>query len=171
MGWTLLKPLNLAVQALSDQSSPRQLAAGLALGMVAGLVPKGNLTAVGLMMLLLMVRVNLGAGLLSACVCSWLGVLVDPWTHRLGLWLLEHESLLPLWTALYNMPLVPWTGFNNTVVLGSLVSGSALFYPVYRLSRPPLARYAPLLRERLQRYRLVRLLRGAEWGARLKTAG
>ena len=30
--------------------------------------------------------------------------------------------LRPLWIAVYNRPLVPYTTFNNTVLLGSVVS-------------------------------------------------
>jgi uncharacterized protein (TIGR03546 family) len=44
--------------------------------------------------------------------------------------LVQTEGLAPLWTALYNAPLVPFTRFNNTVVLGSLVIALALFLPV-----------------------------------------
>ena len=41
------------------------------------------------------------------------------------------EALKPLWTCLYSLPVVPWTKFNNTVVLGNLVLGLLLYAPVY----------------------------------------
>ena len=157
-----LTPIRFLVEALTAESSSRQLALGFALGLVIGLVPKGNLLAVALVMVLYCLRVNLAAGLCSAVLFSWLGVLTDPFTHQIGLWLLSAESLRSVWTQLYDLPLAPWTGFNNTVVLGSLLLGLALFYPVYRVSEPLAARFGPPLQRRLQRFRLVRLLWGLE---------
>ncbi len=157
-----LAPVQFLVSALTAESSSRQIALGFALGLVVGLVPKGNLLAIALMMILYCLRVNLAAGLSGAIVFSWLGALVDPFTHQIGMWLLTAESLNPMWTYLYDLPAAPWTAFNNTVVLGSLVLGLALFYPVYRLGEPLAARYAPPLQRRLQQFGIVRLLWGLE---------
>ena len=157
-----LTPVRFLVEALTAESSSRQIALGFAMGLVIGLVPKGNLLAIALLTVLYCLRVNLAAGLAGALLFSWMGVLTDPLTHRIGLWLLSAEPLVPMWTALYDLPVAPWTAFNNTVVLGSLVLGLALFYPVYRLSEPLAARLTPPLRQRLQQFRLVRLLWGLE---------
>jgi uncharacterized protein (TIGR03546 family) len=165
-----IRPLRLLAKALTQQDSPRQVAHGVALGALVGLVPKDNLTAIALMTVLCAARLNLGAGLLSAFAFSWIGLLVDPLSHRLGLWLLQQESLAAGWTWLYNLPVVPWTRFNNTVVLGSFVIGLALYYPLLRLSEPLIARVKPRLEERLRRYRVVQALLGAEWTARVGAA-
>jgi hypothetical protein len=63
--------------------------------------------------------------------------------------------------------LVPWTHFNNSVVLGSLLLGIALLYPVYRLSEPRFEKYAPKLEQRLKKFKVVKLLWGTEWAGRL----
>ena len=89
----LLKPLRLLVRAFADQDSPRQIAMGLALGAVIGLVPKGNLLAAVLMMIVCASRVNLGAAMLSAFAFSWIGMWVDPLSHRIGLALLSHDAV------------------------------------------------------------------------------
>jgi len=157
-----LTPIRFLVEALTAESSSRQIALGFALGLIVGLVPKGNLLAIALVMVLYCLRVNLAAGLLSAILFSWVGVLTDPLTHQVGLWLLSVDALQPMWTQLYDLPLAPWTAFNNTVVLGSLVLGVVAFYPVYRLSVPVADRVAPAVRERMQRLRIVRLIWGLE---------
>ena len=161
----LIRPARLLARAISEACTPRQLALGVALGMVIGLVPKGNLTAVGLMVILLGTRVNLGTGVLSAAMFSWVGTFVDPMTHRIGEALLTQPSLQPAWAYLYDLPIMPWTAFNNTVVLGSLLLGLWLFYPVYRVSEWAFERSQPWVVERLQKYRFVQLLRGAEIAA------
>lgn len=165
--WILIRPFRLLAQALTAEDAPRQLALGFAFGLVVGLAPKGNLTAIALMTILCAVRVNLAAGMLSAFVFSWVGVLTDPLTHKVGLWLLEAEMLTPMWTAFYNMPVVPWTAFNNTVVLGSLVVGLIFAWPLYRAVLPLFEKYTPVLQERLRRLKVAKSLTGAELAGRL----
>ena len=57
------------------------------------------------------------------------GHLCDPITHKLGANLLSSNLLESSWAYLYQLPLVPWTRFNNTVVCGNL----ALALIIYQL--------------------------------------
>ena len=124
----LLKDL---LQALHGGSAPRHLAAGFALGAALGLVPKGNLLAAVFFLLLFAMRVDKGLALLSAGLFTGLGYAWDGLAHKLGWALLKAGALKGLWTTLYDMPIVPLTRFNNTVVLGNLVLGLLLYLPLY----------------------------------------
>jgi uncharacterized protein (TIGR03546 family) len=137
----LINKLLLVRKMLPGGDSPRQLACGLALGLLLGLIPKGNLTAVVISLLIFGSTVNLGTALLTAAAVSAVAVYLDPFTHRIGQTVLTHPSLQPHWTRFYDMPVVPWTDLNNTVVAGSFLLGVALLYPAYRLSRPVFQRY------------------------------
>ena len=165
----LIRPLRVVANLFTAAGTPRQLALGFALGMLIGLVPKGNLTAAALMVILLGSRVNLGTGTVAAAVFSWVGMLVDPLTHRIGEGLLRHPSLEPTWAYLYDLPLMPWTGFHNTVVLGSLLLGLWLFYPAYSLSHWAFDRLQPWALEKIEKYHLDRLLWGTEMAASWRT--
>lgn len=160
MFFFVLRKLRFFVAALRDNDSPRQMAYAVALGMVVGLTPKDNLTAVVLGVLLLTLRVNLAMAALSVVAFSWAGLLTDPVSHRIGLAVLSFEPLQSLYHALYNLPLAPWTGLNNTVVVGNLIIGLIAFYPVYRLSRHFSEKYGPPLRDRIQRYKVYQFLFG-----------
>jgi len=160
-----IRPLGVLARLFTAAGTPRQLALGLAVGMLIGLVPKGNLTAVLLGVILLASRVNLGTGMIGAAVFSWVGLLVDPFSHRIGQAFLTHESVQPMWAYLYDLPLAPWTALNNTVVLGSLLLGLWLFYPVYRLSELAFAYGQPRVVDWLKEYRIGQLLGGAEMAA------
>ncbi len=163
----LLRPFRLFFKALVVDATPSQMAFGLAFGVLVGLVPKGNLLAIGLMMLLCSLRVNLGVGLATVFVTTWAGMLLDPMTHRIGEFLLKNETLKPLWETMYDTALLPWTDFNNTVVLGSFVVGVGAFVPLYFLSRPIFGLLTPRLVTWAQRFRLVSLLWGGELTGKL----
>lgn len=135
---------------LWTNDSPRQIACGIALGVVLGLTPKGNLLAVLVATLLLALRVNPQAGMLSALLVSFVTPWCDPLADVIGQSLLASPRLHPLWTRLYNIPLVPWSGFNNTLVLGSFTLGWLLFYPTYRASLPAVARWQAFRKQRRQ---------------------
>ena len=88
-------------------------------------------------------------------------------SDAVGCQLLGHPSLHAFWTNLANQPLVPWTDFQNSIVTGSLLIGVALLWPLQRLTRPLFERYAEFIVENAGKWRLARILLGAEWADRL----
>ena len=65
--------------------------------------------------------------MLFTFAASW----IDPFAHKLGLALLSIQSMQANYASLYNMPLGPWLGFNNTVVSGTVLLGLYAAFPVY----------------------------------------
>jgi uncharacterized protein (TIGR03546 family) len=120
-------------QRLIGESTPRQIAAGFTLGMILGLVPKGNLIAVSLCAMLFALRVHKGLAVAAAIVFSLVSPWADSFTHKLGAIVLTIDWLQPAYAWLYALPLGPWLGFHNTVVTGSLLVGIYLAYPAYWL--------------------------------------
>lgn len=137
---TLWKLIGSLVRPITTERTPHQLALALALGVAIGLVPKLNLIAVGWLLLLFICRVNLLVGLGAAGMASLLGILLDPYLHQVGDWLLTSETLHPLFVTIYKLPLGPWTSINNTVVVGATVLGLLQFIPTYRYARSFFAR-------------------------------
>lgn len=166
----VVRSLRLLVLALTAESSPRQIAGGIALGLIVGLVPKGNLLAIGLLTLASAIKISLPGLFFSIFLFSWLAMLLDPLTHRLGEALLTAPALHSCWTWLYQWPGVPWTHFNNTIVLGSFVLGLIMAGPLYAASLPLIRNYEPSYRAHIRKYRLARWLFGAEWAAKVRTA-
>ncbi|NOY42575.1 MAG: TIGR03546 family protein [Planctomycetes bacterium] len=160
----LLRPVRQLAQSLIGNDTPRQIAWGFTLGMFIGLIPKGNLIAVLLMVLLFALRVNLSAGMLATGLFSWGGFLLDSFAHRIGSLALVWQPARPLYTWLYESPLGTWIGTNNTVVVGQLLIALYLTYPVYWFSIQFATRVQPRLSKWLLRYRAIRWVRGAEIG-------
>lgn len=166
----LLKPTRQIVELFLGHESSQQIAAGAAIGAVAGLVPKDNLIALSLAVLLFSIRVNRSAGLLAMGLFAAVGPWFDPFLHRLGSRLLAAENLQPTYVWLYEQPLGPWIGFNNTVVLGALVVGLYIAYPVYAISEISVARCRKPVAAWLARRRATRWLAGADAASRLGPA-
>ncbi len=103
--------------------------------MIIGLVPKGNLIALSLCVLLFSMRCNKGLGLAVAVVFSFVGPWTESFAHRLGLAALSLEPLEATYASIFKLPLGPWLGFDNTVVTGSLLMGLYVAYPVYWFTR------------------------------------
>jgi uncharacterized protein (TIGR03546 family) len=112
---------------------------------------------------ILLFRVNIGAAMLSWGVFKILAYALDPLFHQIGLFLLTGVAFLQgLWTTLYNAPLVPYTRFNNSIVMGSLVFSLLVFYPVYWGGRFIVVKYRETLMERFNRLRIVQVFRASD---------
>lgn len=155
----LLKFIQSLIQTLHSQGTPGQVAAGLVLGSILGLTPLLSLHNVVVVGLIVILNVSIPAAMLGWALCIPAGFLLDPLFDAIGRGLLlGTPALRPLWTALYNAPVAPLSGFNNTVVLGSLVSSLALGVPLFFAARWGVTRYRATVAERLKRSALYRAL-------------
>lgn len=155
----LSRPLLSFVTAVLEEESPRVLASSLAFGLLLGFVPKDNLIAAMLGVLLLALRFNLTLATTSAALFSAVAAVLDPVADSLGRSVLTLPALAPLWARLYELPLLPWTRFNNTVVMGSLLLALGLSTPTYLGALQLVTRYRPLALEWSKRLKVDALLR------------
>jgi len=117
----LLKLIQSLIKTLHSEGTPGQVAAGLALGAILGLTPLWNLHNAVVLALIMVLNVSFLGAMMGWALSVPVGFLLDPAFDWIGrTLLLDTPALRPLWTALYNAPVVPLTNFNNTVVLGSL---------------------------------------------------
>ncbi len=158
----VLYPVRLVASAVLSNDSPRQLALGVMVGMMLGLVPKGNLVACGIGILLLATRINLGTGVFSACGFSWAAVHWDQTAHRLGEKILTYPAAQSMYAAAIEWPLMAWSGLNNTVVLGQLLISLYLAYPVYLIAEVIARKLQPRVVGWLMKYRVGKVLLGLD---------
>jgi uncharacterized protein (TIGR03546 family) len=154
-----LKLLLKFIRILNKEASPRAIAAGLALGMIVGLTPKGSLHNLAVLFLVLMLNVNAASAFVAAGFFTLVAYLGDPLFNKVGYALLTAKPLQGFWTSLYNTPAVPWTDFNDTLVLGSLACALALFWPVYFLNVRAVRNYREKVLVAVQKWRVVQLLK------------
>jgi len=158
-----LKLIQQLVKALNSDGTPGQVAAGIALGAVFGLTPLLNLHNLVLFGLAIVLNVSLPGVFLGWTLFVPIGFALDPLFDAVGSQLLLAPGLRGLWTALYNAPVVPFTNFNNTVVLGSFVCWVVLFLPVFFLARWAVAKYRERIYERLRKLRFFQAVAASGW--------
>ncbi|WP_415061882.1 TIGR03546 family protein [Bdellovibrio sp.] len=117
----LLKQLFNFLKLLNSDTGTNQLAAGLSLGLILGFAPFLSIQTLLVLAIIFVFRVQIGAAFLSAFFFKFTAYFFDQPAHLLGKAVLESESLRPLFVTMYNMPLVPMTRFNNSIVMGSMI--------------------------------------------------
>jgi uncharacterized protein (TIGR03546 family) len=147
------------IVAVNANNRAGEVTAGVSFALLLALIPSGNLLWFFLFLITFFLKIHLGAELLFLALFKLLAPLTDSLLHRLGLVVLNQPFLAGLFTGAYNLPLVPLSRFNNTVVMGGLVAGIVLWVPVFLLFRRLVVLYRRRLRDRIANSRLVKALR------------
>ncbi len=156
----IAKFLAKIISVLNSEISPRQIAAGFAFGAIVGLLPVRGLLPYVLTLLSLIINVNLVSMAFAAALFKIISFALDPLANTIGFKVLaEIPGLKSFWTELYNMPLVPYTRFNNTIVMGSLILGILLFIPLYGMAKVGVMRYRTNLRDKFMKFKIVQVLK------------
>ena len=154
----VLKILKKIIVMFQSDISPNQIAWGFALGAILGLVPNLLVKCV-LFVVIMFFRVNLTAAFLAATLYAIAAFALDPLLDKIGYFVLADCSFLKtLWTALFNYPIVPFSHFNNTIVMGSLVLGIILIIPNGILAKKLLVYYRQNYRNKVSQWKIVKIL-------------
>lgn len=159
-----LKLLKQIIVIFQTDISPNQVAWGFALGAILGLVPNMFMKLV-LFIVIMMFRVNISAAFLAWAVYEILSFALDPLFDVIGYQILSIGSLNAFYTWLYNLPVVPFTKFNNTVVMGSLIVGIILIIPNMIIAKKLLVYYRTHLRDKVSKWKIVKILTATILGA------
>ncbi|MBL7716694.1 MAG: TIGR03546 family protein [Bdellovibrionales bacterium] len=150
----LMKQLYGLFKLLNSDKGTNQIAAGIACGFILGMSPILSLQALLVFFLMFFFRIQIGAAFLFAAFFKGIAYLLDPAFHELGSAILELPSLQPLYTQMYNMPLVPFTRFNNSIVMGAGVFAIAMTPVVFFIGKKMIATYRDQIVARFEKTRL-----------------
>lgn len=137
----LLKQIFNFLKLLNSDTGTYQIASGLTIGMFLGFSPFLSLQTLLVIFVLFFFRIQFGAAFVAAFFFKFIAFLVDPMADILGRKVLEADSLRPLWVTLYNMPIVPFTRFNNSIVMGSFIVALIFSIPVFFLFKMMIEKY------------------------------
>jgi uncharacterized protein (TIGR03546 family) len=152
-----LKFLKKIITILNSDVSPRQIAAGFALGAFLGLPPSNIVNNLAVFFVIMILNVNVAAAMLGAAVFALVSFAADPLADGIGYLLLARmEFLSPLWVKLYNVPIVPFTRFYNTIMLGSFVVAAVLLAPVTLAVEKFVVYYRANLKEKVANLKIMK---------------
>ena len=137
----LLKQLFNLFKLLNSDTGENQLAAGVACGLILGFAPGFSLQTVLVIIILFFFRIQIGAALSCAFFFSIMAWVLDPVFNQVGQTVLEMSFLKGLFTTMYNLPIVPFTKFYNSVAMGALVISIILFPVIFVLSKLMIVKY------------------------------
>ncbi|MDR0301179.1 MAG: TIGR03546 family protein [Treponema sp.] len=152
----MLKGIGKLIAALNGNLNKSQIAAGVSWGVLLGLVPMSNPFGIVLFIFSFFFTHNHGAKIFGMAIVKILSMFILPALDILGWEILHIESLQPLFTTMYNMPFVPFTKFNNTLVMGGLAAGLALWLPVFILFMVLIPLYRNRLAPKIRESKLVK---------------
>lgn len=158
----LLKYIAKLLKALSSEASPAQIAGGFVLGMIIGLTPVMSVHNLVIVVLIIILKVNIGMAILSFLIFSGIAYLADPAFHNFGTWLLEKENLQATWTSMYNNEFWAITKFYNTVVLGSFLIAVALCIPMFPITQVGVVQYRKHIHEKVMKTKVAKWLKGTK---------
>jgi uncharacterized protein (TIGR03546 family) len=115
----ILKQLFALIRLLNSDTGTNQIAAGFTCGLILGFAPMLSLQALLVFICMFLFRIQIGAALVSAFFFAFIAWLFDPVSAAVGSAILEAEALRPMFTVMYNMPIVPFTRFYNSITMGA----------------------------------------------------
>ncbi|MCB0391658.1 MAG: TIGR03546 family protein [Bdellovibrionales bacterium] len=137
----ILKQIFQFLKLLNSDTATNQIAAGIAMGFILGMTPALSLQTLFVFACIFLFRIQMGAAFLTAFFFKFAAFLLDPIFDSVGAIVLSAESLKPLFTTLYNMPIIPFTRFNNSIVMGSGVVSILLSPFVFILAKFLVTKY------------------------------
>lgn len=159
----LLKQFFSLIQLLNSDTGHNQIAAGIACGFILGFAPTLSLQTFLVIFILFFFRIQVGAATLSAFAFKFIAWLFDPVSNIIGMKVLETDSLRPLFTEMYNMPLVPLTRFNNSIVMGAGIVSIVLAIPVFFISKMLIIKYRTTILARFEQTKFWRVVKATKF--------
>ena len=166
MSVIIIKYLAKLLKQLNSGQTPGQISGGVVIGTFVGLVPFNWLYSLTVGSLLYFLNVNGGMGFIAIFLVGFVAFLIDPIAHSIGSFLLMDVGFLkPLWTLIYNVPILPFAKLNNTVTLGSIVVAAIVAFPIYIIVKKLVTKYRTVVMVRIQNLRIMKVLSASKFAS------
>lgn len=127
----MLKALIKFFKALNQNSNPSEIANAVCCGMILGFMPKNNALWYIIAIFCFFLRIQKGSYIISTFLFSLLSPCLDFWFDFFGYFILKLDFMQPVFVALMKIPLIGYTKFYNSIVMGSLLTSLILYIPMF----------------------------------------
>ena len=142
--------------AINSNKKTSQVALAISFAFLLALIPKPNLFWVSLFTLTFFLKVNQAVEMVFLAVFSFFLGFLDIFLDKIGFAILTVPSLGDFFTKLFNTPFFFLTKYYNSIVMGGLVVGLAMFVPIYFLSKYLVDVYRDKVREKIANNKFVK---------------
>lgn len=159
----LLKQIFNLLKLLNSDTGEKSLALGFVIGMFLGFSPLLSLQSLFMIIILFLFKVQIGAALCASFFFALIAYIFDPAFDALGGMFLEISALRPLYETLYQAPIIPFTKFYNSIVMGALVLSVLLTPVVYFISLTLIKKYRVTVVQRYQNSKFFKALKATSF--------
>lgn len=148
------------ISILEGNISPREIAAGVCLGVFLGFIPLNGPMAFLLAIFFFVFKVNRTATLLTLPIfkCAYMLGMYKV-TDSAGTYILEKANYLAgFWRWVTHMPVVVYLDINNTLIAGGIIVASTLSVPIYFISKRLIIIFNAKYSEKIKNSALARLI-------------
>ena len=133
------------LKELNSANSEKFIVLAVVLGLISGFLPTFNIITIVILFIVFIFRIPIGLYTASWGAFKIVGYFLDHIFHLTGLVVLKADILNNLWTYLYNLPLIRWSGFNNSIIMGSFIWGIILAIITYIFLSKSIKKYREIL--------------------------
>lgn len=144
------------LKALNSNAAAGQVALGMTFGLVLGIIPVSALHWWVILILMYVTNSNLATGAVFTAVFKLVGMALGPVFDSAGYTVLTNPGLENFFTGLYNIAIVPFTRYYNTVVMGTTLISLILFVPAFFVFRAMVRGYRSGVRDKLAETKLFK---------------
>ncbi|OJF77753.1 MAG: TIGR03546 family protein [Treponema sp. CETP13] len=130
-----LKYIVRILKSLNSNAHPGEIAHACALGVLLGFMPKNNALWWLIFIFTLFMRINKGSYFIFIIIGSLFAPLLDSFFDAFGYLILTIPTFESVFSAWLEIPFISFTKFNNTVVMGSFLTGVIVYIPMYMIIR------------------------------------
>jgi uncharacterized protein (TIGR03546 family) len=155
----MLRQIIKVLKALNSNEAPWQISLGIVFGSILGLTPLFSLHNLVVLFLALIINLNISMMIVSCVVFSLIAYALDPLFHQLGFAVLTSQSLEGFWTQFFSCPIFLLAKWNNTIVMGSLISTLVAAVPLFFLFNILVVKYRDVYNTFIGKFPMLKFLK------------
>jgi uncharacterized protein (TIGR03546 family) len=159
----MFKNIKKILKFLNSQSDPTEIAIGVILGLFAAFLSPSFFNLILLFIIALILNCNFGVFFLCTGLFKVLTLAIDPIGNVIGKFVLTADFLLPLWKAMAGVPVLTFTSFNNTVIMGDFIIGIILTPIVWMITFRIVEYYRKNLKDKVNKFKIMQILTGVDF--------
>lgn len=154
----MIKQITGFIKILNSDIKEEEIALGIILGMYAGFLSIVPFNFFLVFIFLLLLKANFSMFFLSFAIFKLISFGVDPLGDIIGLAVLKSKLLFSFFVFLSSIPLLRFTQFNYSIVMGDFLIALFLTPFIWVLSIKLIKIYREKLKDKVQKLKIVQIL-------------